>query len=63
MNSPNHNPIVPESKSTNDSAEKETESITEKEERSSKITKKTASPGFSIDSLILRKKSELISGK
>ena len=63
MNSPKHNMLVPENKSITDNAVNETESVTEKEERSSKITKKTVSPGFSIDSLILRKKTDLISGK
>ena len=63
MNSPKHNLIVPEKKIINDSAENEIESVTENEERSSKVVKKTASPGFSIDSLILRKKTDLISGK
>ena len=63
MNSPKHKLIAPENKTITDSGENETESVNEKEERSSKIVKKIASPGFSIDSLILRKKTDLISGK
>ena len=63
MNSPKHNLVVPENKDITDSAEHEKESVIENEESSSKIAKKKASPGFSIDSLILRKKTDLICGK
>ena len=59
MNSPKDIEIVPNDETRSNSPEKEIESRSEKHVIPSKLGKKTISPEFSIDSLILRKNKDI----
>ena len=62
MNSPKDIEIVPENQTISNSPEKVIESGNEKHAIPSKLGKKTISPEFSIDSLILRKNKDINTG-
>ena len=63
MNSPKDSRIGHDDRSKLNSPDTEVESVSEKNVFVSKIEKKTTSPQFSIDSLILRKNKDVNSGK
>jgi hypothetical protein len=62
MNSPKDNQVFDNESKIATIKDDETESVEEKPFPLLKITKKTRSPEFSIDSLILRKKKDVICG-
>ena len=59
MNSPKHSKLILDDRST---PETEVKSVTENQLIPPKTSKKTASPEFSIDSLILRKRKDANTG-
>ena len=62
MHSPKNNKVVDNESNITTIKDDETESVQEKTFHLNKMSKKTRSPEFSIDSLILRKKKDAISG-
>ena len=62
MNSPKDNKVFENESNIATIKDEETESVQEKPFLLRKMTKKTRSPEFSIDSLILRKKKDTICG-